>query len=60
MNFFLLRAFVAKIKATLRSNDTVPRNVGNRVTGKTGGTDKPGVPLVPTSRRKQAGKRIVE
>lgn len=60
MNFFMLRFFVAKLKSTLRSNDMVQRYVGNRTTGKTGGTDKPGVPLVPTSRRKYAGKHIVE
>jgi hypothetical protein len=44
MNFFMLRFFVNAIKAnksiTLRSNDTVHRNVGNRMTGRTGGTDK--------------------
>jgi hypothetical protein len=60
MNFFMLRFFVTKLKATLRSNDMVPRYVGNRMTGKTGGTDKPGVPLVPTLRGKHAGKHIVE
>lgn len=66
MNFFLLHFFVAKLKATLRSNDMPVStlrgkpSVGNRTTGKTGGTDKPGVPLVPTSRRKHAGKHIVE
>jgi hypothetical protein len=64
MNFFLLRFFVNAIKAnksiTLRSNAMVQRNVGNRTTGKTGGTDNRGVPLVRTSCRKQAGKHIVE
>jgi hypothetical protein len=60
MNFFMLRFFVAKLKATLRSNDMVQRNVGNGTTGKTGGTDKRVTPLVPTSRGKHAGKHIVE
>ncbi len=60
MNFFLLRAFVAKLKTTLRSNDMVQRNVGNRTTGKTGGTKKRVTPSVVTSRSKRAGKHIVK